>query len=206
MDPTLAADFHRAWYDSMIWKSTKWRGRHIQKCPMDLFIYQEILTETRPEFIIETGSYSGGSACFLRDMLLLLGIDGGVVTIDIQPPDQSARVDGVEYIKSSSTEPGLVARLAQASQDRKTMVILDSDHSQAHVARELEAYAPLVSLGQYLIVEDTNINGHPVLPGFGPGPAEATNEFLPRHPEFERDLSRERLMITQNPGGYLRRR
>jgi hypothetical protein len=59
--------------------------------------------------------------------------------------------------------------------------------------------------GQYLVVEDTNINGHPALPGFGPGPMEATDGFLVRHPEFKRDLSRERLMLTQNPGGYLRR-
>lgn len=202
----VAAEFHRAWYDSGVWHSTRWRGRPIQKCPMDLFVYQEILTEMRPEFVIETGSYWGGSACFLRDMLLLLEIKAKVVTIDVAPPEQGSQVDGVEYVKSSSTEPSLVARLARESLGKKTMVILDSDHSCAHVSRELELYAPLVSPGQYLIVEDTNINGHPVLPGFGPGPAEATDEFLLRHLEFERDFLRERLMLTQNPGGYLRRR
>jgi cephalosporin hydroxylase len=205
MDANIATEFHRAWYDSGVWHLTKWRGRPIQKCPMDLFVYQEILSEKRPEFIIETGSYWGGSACFLRDMLLLLEIEAKVVTIDINPPEQSAQVSGVEYVKSSSSDPELATRLAHESQGRKTMVILDSDHTCAHVSRELELYAPLVSPGQYLIVEDTNINGHPVLLDFGPGPMEATDEFLTRHSEFERDLSREKHMLTQNPGGYLRR-
>jgi len=139
-------------------------------------------------------------------MLLLLEIKAKVVTVDVAPPEQSSWVSGVEYIKGSSTDLGIVARLAQESRGKKTMVLLDSDHSRAHVAQELEAYAPMVSLGQYLIVEDTNINGHPALPGFGPGPMEAADEFLTRHSEFERDPSRERLMLTQNPGGYLRRR
>lgn len=205
MDAILAAEFHRAWYDSGVWQTTQWRGRPIQKCPMDLFIYQEILYETRPEFVIETGSYWGGSACFLRDMLLLLGVGAKVVTIDIRPPDPASHVSGIEYVKSSSIEPDIVARMTRESRGKKTMVILDSDHSCAHVRRELELYAPMVSPGQYLIVEDTNVNGHPVLPGYGAGPMEATDEFLAHHPEFERDPSREKLMLTQNPGGYLRR-
>jgi cephalosporin hydroxylase len=84
-------------------------------------------------------------------------------------------------------------------------VILDSDHSQTHVRAELQAYAPMVSLGSYLVVEDTNVNGHPVLPDFGPGPMEATQEFLISHNEFVRDPSREKFMMTFNPGGFLRR-
>lgn len=203
---TVAAEFHQAWYASEVWHYTKWRGRIIHKCPMDLFIYQEILTETRPDLVIETGTHLGGSACFLRDMLLLLGVNAKVVTIDINPTEQESRVSGVEYVNSSSTDLELVARLARESRGRKTMVILDSDHSRAHVGRELELYAPMVSPGQYLIVEDTNLNGHPILPDYGPGPMEATDEFLTRHHEFERDFSREKFYFTFNPGGYLRRR
>ena len=85
------------------------------------------------------------------------------------------------------------------------MVVLDSDHSQAHVAAELEAYRSFVAPGCYLVVEDTNINGHPVAADFGPGPMEAVEAFLPRAPEFEVDRSRERFLLTLNPGGYLRR-
>ena len=83
------------------------------------------------------------------------------------------------------------------------MVVLDSDHARDHVLKEMEIYGPLVTAGQYMIVEDGNINGHPAYPDFGPGPWEAIDEFLPRHPEFEADRSREYLLVTQNPRGYL---
>jgi cephalosporin hydroxylase len=86
------------------------------------------------------------------------------------------------------------------------MVILDSDHAMAHVRAELELYAPMVTAGCYLIVEDTNVNGHPVYPLHGPGPMEALGEFLPRHPEFEVDAECEKFMLTFNPRGYLLRR
>ena len=86
------------------------------------------------------------------------------------------------------------------------MVVLDSDHSAAHVKAELDLYSPLVTSGCYLIVEDTNVNGHPVYPLHGPGPMEALDQFLPAHPEFEVDASREKYMLTFNPRGYLRRR
>jgi cephalosporin hydroxylase len=85
------------------------------------------------------------------------------------------------------------------------MVILDSDHSEAHVKAELEAYRKVVSVGCYLIVEDTNVNGHPARAEFGPGPMEALDAFLPSAPEFEIDRTRERFMMTLNPRGFLRR-
>ncbi len=86
------------------------------------------------------------------------------------------------------------------------MVILDSDHSRDHVLRELELYSPLVTPGCYLVVEDTNVNGHPVSPEFGPGPMEAVEAFLETTNDFEVDRSREKLLLTFNPSGYLRRR
>ena len=85
------------------------------------------------------------------------------------------------------------------------MVILDSDHSCEHVLSELRLYAPLVSPGSSLVVEDTNINGHPVDPRFGAGPHEALELFLPEHPEFSRDAGCEKFYLTFNPGGFLRR-
>ena len=85
------------------------------------------------------------------------------------------------------------------------MVILDSDHTKQHVLDELAAYADLVSPGCYLVVEDTNVNGHPVWPSFGPGPWEAVHEWLPDHPEFRVDKTRERHLLTMHPNGYLLR-
>jgi cephalosporin hydroxylase len=86
------------------------------------------------------------------------------------------------------------------------LVILDSDHTRDHVLKELQAYSSLVTSGSYLIVEDTNINGHPVLPDFGPGPMEALDTFLEGDGAFSVDADREKLMLTFNPRGYLRRR
>ena len=80
-----------------------------------------------------------------------------------------------------------------------------SDHSKANVLKEMTIYGPMVTKGQYLIVEDTNINGHPVRPDFRPGPMEAMREYMKDHSEFETDHARERLFVTFNPEGYLRK-
>jgi cephalosporin hydroxylase len=95
---------------------------------------------------------------------------------------------------------------ALAGSAQHVMVILDSDHQCEHVAKELAAYAPMVTPGCYLIVEDTNVNGHPVVPEYGPGPAEALQQFLVEDDRFELDSSREKLLFTFNPGGFLQRR
>ena len=86
------------------------------------------------------------------------------------------------------------------------MVTLDSDHRAHHVLEELDAYSPLVTKGCYLVVEDTNINGHPVEPNFGAGPSEALRDFLIGNHDFNQDRTREKFGITFNPGGWLRRK
>jgi len=90
-------------------------------------------------------------------------------------------------------------------EDCKVIVILDSDHSKDHVLKELKLYSPLVSINSYIIVEDTNLNGHPIEPNFGPGPYEAVQEFLKQNNDFIVDKDRERLPVTFFPSGYLKR-
>jgi cephalosporin hydroxylase len=85
------------------------------------------------------------------------------------------------------------------------LVVLDSDHRKEHVLDELSLYSPLVTPGSYVVVEDTILNGHPVSPDFGPGPMEAAEEFLRLNPSFKADRGREKLYLTFNPKGYLRR-
>lgn len=85
------------------------------------------------------------------------------------------------------------------------MVTLDSNHSDSNVSMELELYSPLVTENSYLIVEDTNVNGHPAAFDHGPGPWEAVDKFLIRHTEFVRDRTCERHLLTFFPGGWLKR-
>lgn len=107
-------------------------------------------------------------------------------------------------MRGSSTSPEILSRVNEEASGT-TMVILDSDHTCAHVRAELRAYSPLVTPGSYLIVEDTNLNGHPAYPQFGPGPREAVEEFLASSLDFLPDPDCEKFFMTFNPRGYLRR-
>jgi cephalosporin hydroxylase len=109
-------------------------------------------------------------------------------------------------VLGSSADTTLVGDLLRdRRRDEVRLVVLDSDHSEAHVSRELELLSPWVTVGSYLIVEDTNINGHPTFHTFGPGPFEAVATFLDKHPEFVVDPSREKFLMTFNPCGFLKR-
>jgi cephalosporin hydroxylase len=203
----VVSRFHRYYYGApdQTWRNTYWLGTPVQKCPLDLWIYQEIIHETRPDLIIETGSLAGGSALFLAGMLDLIG-QGEVLSIDVVEDPARPAHPRVTYLTGSSTAPSVVARVTErARAKRSVMVVLDSDHRQTHVLAELRVYAPLVTTGNYVIVEDTNVNGHPVLPRSGPGPKEAVDRFLAETTGFVVDRGREKLLLTFNPGGYLRR-
>jgi cephalosporin hydroxylase len=189
--------------------TTRWLGVPIVKAPTDIFVIQEIVTETRPELIVESGAFAGGSALLCASLLELLGVDGKVVAIDIDlraVPEAVREHPRVELVESSSIDPALVSRLKAEAEGKRVMVDLDSDHSAAHVLEELRALAPLVTPGCYLIVEDGWVGGHPVRPEDAPGPSEALTEWLADGPHpFEVDRWRERLLLTTNPRGYLRR-
>lgn len=206
-DPVTEA-FHRLYYDAAdtTWKQTFWLGQRVAKCPLDLWVYQEMLVETRPDLIVETGTFAGGSALFLASVCDLIG-HGRIVTVDIEEHSDRPEHHRITYLTGSSVETRVIDEVRNTSvRADRVMVILDSDHTREHVLRELELYSDLVSPGCYLIVEDTNINGHPVSPGFGPGPMEAVTCFLASTDDFEIDRSREKLLLTFNPAGYLRRR
>ncbi len=204
---SLINGFHRLYYDGreQTWGNTFWLGHRVLKCPLDLWIYQEILSEVRPALIVETGTYLGGSALYLASICDLIG-GGEVVTIDADRREGLPKHPRITYVTGSSTSRSVVSQVRELARGKSpVMVILDSDHRQEQVARELAAYAPLVTPGSYLVVEDTNINGHPVDSGHGPGPFEAVEEFLAGNNGFARDSSREKLLLTFNPGGFLKR-
>lgn len=191
--------YHRSTY----WHDTRWLGAQAVKSPLDLWVYQEIVWETRPDVILETGTHRGASALFLASICDLVGT-GRVVSIDLnEVSDSYPRHPRIEYVGGRSS---LDAELPAGIEHARTMVVLDSDHSFDHVLAELERFGPLVAPGCYLVVEDTAVGGRPVERRFGPGPAEAVERFLSTHLEFEVDRSREKFLSTFNPGGYLRRR
>jgi len=187
--------------------NTFWRGVQVSKCPLDLWIYQEILHERRPDVVVETGTFLGGSAYFMASIFDLLG-SGRVITIDVKKrrPERLPQHPRIDYRHGSSVDPDVVAGVRESIRaGERVMVVLDSNHHYPHVRAELDAYAPLVTENDYLIVEDTNVNGHPLRPDFGPGPMEAVDDFLAECEEFEIDRTREKLYLTFNPRGYLRR-
>jgi cephalosporin hydroxylase len=184
-----------------------WMGNEMFKCPLDLWVYQEIIVANRPDVILETGTYKGGSALFLANVCDLIG-HGEIITIDIDTSHQPIRPQHprITYLSGSSTSPDVLAQVADIVKDRtNVMVVLDSDHQHDHVLAELRNYHRFVPLGGYLIVEDTNVNGHPTYPGFGPGPWEAVDTFLSETSSFIADRTRERFILTMNPRGFLRR-
>jgi cephalosporin hydroxylase len=181
----------------------------MMKSPLDLFVQQDLIVDLKPELIIETGSFQGGSALFYASLCDLLG-HGRVLSIDITP------VPHVEHPRVTFLTGDSVAKRTLHEVTRRAhkvkgavLVILDSCHDASHVRKELEAYHRYVTPGSYLIVEDTNVSGKPVTnPEFAAegGPYAAIEAWLPDHPEFAADKLCEHYLLTCHPDGWLRRR
>jgi len=202
--------FHKLYYESSLsdrrWDDQRclWLGVPTRKCPLDMWVYQEMVFDLEPDVIIETGTARGGSALFLAGICDRVG-KGRVVSVDIEERDDRPEHYRIRYISGSSTAEHIVDQVKESVDGGKALVILDSDHSRDHVLDELRIYNQFVSKGSYVIVEDTNVNGHPVTPEFGPGPMEAVEDFLKENGDFVVDDSKEKFFMTFNPRGYLRR-
>ncbi len=199
--------FTKLYYHSRprIWNNTLWFGVPIGKCPTDLWTYQEIMFETRPDVIIECGTGTGGGALYLAQHCDLMG-NGRIITIDITEQPNTPDHKRITYITGSSIATQTLQRIKELiSSTDKVLVILDSDHSKNHVLQELNSYSELVTLGSYIIVEDTIIGGHPVKPHRKPGPMEAVKEFIKTNENFIIDKSREKFYLTFNRNGYLKK-
>lgn len=175
----------------------QWKGVGILKRPDDLILQQQIIWNTKPDILVEMGTWRGGSALFYADV----GVE--VVTVEIRRRVKPwPQHDNILHLHGDSTDPAIRDRVYQACEGKKVMVVLDSDHHKQTVLAELEAYGELVSPGCYLIVEDTAF-GRTVHPEYaGDGPADALEEWLPDHPDFRVDTS---ITATEHPGGYVRR-
>ena len=208
-EQTVVREFHRLYFDArlfnMTWRNTWFVGHAVLKCPLDLWLYQEIVYKVRPDLIVETGTFAGGSALYLASICDMVG-HGQIATIDIEARSGRPVHPRITYVQGSSVAPDVVQAIKGLTKHHpKVLVILDSDHSRDHVLAELEVYCPLVAKGSYIIVEDTNLNGHPISPEHGPGPWEAVETFVAEHPEFAHDSDMDKFFMTFNPRGYLKR-
>ena len=211
MEPTTISDqevierFRRIFFKHWLVRRKTWLGTHIVKYPTDLFIYQMLIYKHRPDIIIETGAYWGGSALFFSSMCDLVG-HGEVISVDIRARTDRPQHPRLTYIIGRSTGYDTLLKLDEKVAGRTGMVFLDSDHRAFHVKRELARYQKYVGLGQYLVVEDTTIDGHDL--GFEGyiGPKEAVDWFLARVKNFKHVPDADRVLgLSQNAEGYLQR-
>lgn len=186
---------------------TNWLGVPVWQNVLDLWTIQETIAEVKPALLIETGTNRGGSALFYANLMDLIGT-GRVLTIDVERL-HALDHPRIEFLHGSSVDPAIVAqaRSAVESAGGPVMVILDADHARTHVAAELEAYAPFVTSGSFLLSQDGVIDHLWIFSDSRPGPLGANREFLARHPEFEYDEERNtRFLVTHHPCGWMRRR
>nr|WP_232066771.1 CmcI family methyltransferase [Mycobacterium parmense] len=203
-------EYHKWFYNTGVFNHMTWMGVMCQKSASDMWNYQEILFELKPSLVIEFGTNQGGSALFFASVMRQIGAPFKVLSVDVYhgPLEPRARRDSdILFVESRSTVPAVAQHIQRLKEEYpgRIFAILDSDHSMNHVLAEMKLLRPLLSAGDYLIVEDSNMNGHPVLPGWGPGPYEAIEAYEREFPnDYKHDVAREnKFGWTQAPNGYL---
>ena len=207
---TESEEYHKWYYNTFVWRKTTWMGITCWKSVSDMWNYQEILFDLKPSLVIEFGTNCGGSALFFANILRQLDKPFKVLSVDVnhRPLESKARGDSdILFVESSSTVPAVSEEIRRLKSEfpGKIFAILDSDHSMDHVLAEMKLLRPLLSAGDYLIVEDSTVNGHPVLPGWGPGPYEAIEAYEHEFPsDYTHDAAREnKFGFTFAPHGFL---
>lgn len=212
-DGSVPDRYHSWYYHKGVWARTTWMGVSTQKSPADMWNYQEILATLKPSVVIEFGTAFGGSALFFASVMRQIGKRFRLLSVDVNGDriNQQLRDDpDTELLTMSSTDERVYERIARLRQDfpGPAFSILDSDHRESHVIQELKMLRGFLVSGDYVIVEDSNINGHPVNPNWGPGPFEAIEEYFRLFPgDYIHDNEREsKFGFTFAPNGFLIRR
>lgn len=209
--PRQAWDEYFRWFhETGVWKRMSWQGIRTLKFPGDMWNYQEIIFDLGIDWVVETGTRHGGSALFFAQTLAAREAVGRVFSIDVDADARQTRADPrISFVIGDSASQEVVSQVTAQMPDTRgpLFLILDSDHSKTHVLRELKAWVPVLRRGDYLVVEDTCVNGHPVRPDHGPGPMEAIAEWLKSDgaAKLRPDEVRCRKFgATAAPGGYFR--
>ncbi|MBI4478826.1 MAG: class I SAM-dependent methyltransferase [Acidobacteria bacterium] len=214
----LARQWTKSMWNASLWKQVRWLGVPVLQWPTDLILMQELIAESRPRVIVETGLYLGGTAVYYASLLDLLGIDGRVISIDIQiHPEALRNIDGsrfrdrIRWIEGDSKSDAVHAALQrQLAGESNVLVCLDSDHSYAHTLGELRAFARYVPAGSYMVLFDTICEDLADTPNGEPAwkqdnPMAALRQFLTEHPNFATDQRFGKYLVSFAPQGFLKR-
>ena len=203
--------YHKWYYErDKVWIRTSFLGITTMKSVSDMWNYQEIITDIKPAVIIEFGSFAGGSAIFFDMIGRAVNPGIKVFSVDIDHSLLDPRVKDypeIEFLESSSTDAGVTQRVTELRTENPgpAFFILDSDHSKDHVLAEMLSIRDVLQPNDYVVVEDANVNGHPIERNWGPGPFEAMQEYFTRHPDdYSRDTQREqKFAFTFATNGFL---
>lgn len=202
-----------AFYRLPAWQRLSYQGIPATKNPFDLWMIQQIIYETKPDFIVETGTGTGASALFYASVLQGTEIPAKILTVDRTDRHGAAQTNPlwspyVEFLPGTATDPEIVKRISERVKNSRVLVTLGADASTGQVLAALRSYAPLVSKGSYLVVEGAPLDAIHAPASEGNGPAAAVAQFLAAggNHEFEQDISREMFLWTSSPGGWLRRK
>jgi cephalosporin hydroxylase len=199
----LKAEFTEAFWRSGEWHRTTWLGRSTHRAPTDLLAYQELICRLRPEWIVETRTGAGGLALFLASICDLID-HGQVLSISGYPLGDPPEHPRITYLHGTPAADATAEQVREiVGEPPRSMVILGGA-AGPQVFDAFLKYAPLVPVGSYLVVEDTVLEGNPVWPGFGSGPAVAAQQIAVAR-DFVADPWFERYGLTFNVGGFLRR-
>ncbi len=151
-----------------------YRSIPMSKNAFDLALYPMLLWAVKPRTIIEVGSFYGGSALWMADMVQAWGLDTHTYSVDINKV-YTARHDKVTFIQGNGRDLGSVfTEPFLADMPRPLLVIEDADHSYETTTAVMNFFHPRLKNDEYLIIEDVMTT--PAQTG------RALREFLAAHP------------------------
>jgi cephalosporin hydroxylase len=199
----LQAEFTDAFWRSLTWREVTWLGRRVERAPTDLVAYQELVARVRPDWMVEIRG-DGAGALFFASICDLLG-SGQVLSVRTDSNGERPEHPRITYLTGKPRAKETRDRVFEAVGEGANGLLVIAPAPVGQVVAEFRTYAGLVGVGSYAIVEGTIVNGHPVLPGYGPGPSEALQMILKNRQDFVPDHRPERFGLTFNPRGFLRR-
>jgi len=202
----LEEEYRDGYWRSFRWKKLSWLGRPVERAPGDLLAYQQMIADAKPDWIVTTSQDAApGRDLYLASLCQFLG-HGEVLALCARERDQAAAAHPrLHPLTGDAYDPAVAASaLDRVDAPARALLILGRE-SADRLVETFELYWHLVPIGSWVVLEDTIMNGHPIWPAMGPGPAEAARRIVQSHPELVPDRDLEAFGVTFNPQGYLKR-